>query len=414
MSQDFTGADHGHMARALRLAERGLYSSDPNPRVGCVLVRDGSVVGEGWHQRAGEAHAEVHALRVAGARARGATAYVTLEPCSHHGRTPPCCEALIEAGVRRVVAAMQDPNPLVAGRGIARLRAHGIEVTLGVAEAAARALNPGFISRMTRGRPWVRLKVGMSLDGRTALANGASQWITSAEARADVHRQRARSCALLTGVGTLLADDPELTVRGVPVTRQPLRVLLDTHLQAPAGARLFSGGNTLVLTAEADAAALLTPVPVRATGATDPGATASSGVRMDDRCQRLEALRALGVRVLELPVEPGRPGHLDLRCVFERLADAGLNEVLVEAGAGLNGALLAAGLVDECLFYVAPALLGDGARGPASMGVLSSLDARLALRYTEVVRIGPDLRITAVALDAPEAAADSLQSNSGS
>jgi diaminohydroxyphosphoribosylaminopyrimidine deaminase/5-amino-6-(5-phosphoribosylamino)uracil reductase len=362
------------MARALELALHGLETTTPNPRVGCVLVRDGNVVGEGWHQRAGEAHAEVHALRHAGDRAAGSTAYVTLEPCSHTGRTGPCCEALIEAGVRRVFAAMQDPNPLVAGRGIARLRAQGIEVHVGLQAAEARALNPGFVARMTRGRPWVRVKVGMSLDGRTALANGVSQWITSPEARADVHRLRARSCAVLTGLGTLRADDPQLSVRAVPASRQPLRVLIDSFLEAPAAAHLLVDGHTLVLALDS------------VLGNDDP----------PDTAQRAGMPQGQGVRRIGVPADPANPRHLDLRRALERLAAERLNEVLVEAGAGLNGALLAAGLVDECVFYLAPALLGDGARGPARLGPWTALADRLQLQFSEVVRVGPDLRITAI------------------
>ncbi len=234
-------ADSQWMAQALRLAELGLYTTSPNPRVGCVLVRDGKLIGEGWHKRAGEPHAEVHALRAAGESARGATAYVTLEPCSHHGRTPPCADALIAAGVRRVVVAMQDPNPLVAGQGIARLRAAGIDVECGLMEAAARELNIGFFSRMTRGTPWVRSKIAASLDGRTALANGASKWITGEAARRDVQHWRARSCAVLTGIGTVLADDPQLNVREPATERQPLRVVVDSELRISPGAKDIAG-----------------------------------------------------------------------------------------------------------------------------------------------------------------------------
>ena len=245
-------ADSQWMALALRLAERGLHTTSPNPRVGCVLVKDGKVIGEGWHERAGEPHAEVHALRAAGKAARGATAYVTLEPCSHHGRTPPCADALIAAGVSRVVAAMQDPNPLVAGQGLQKLRAAGIEVEYGLMEAAARELNIGFISRMTRGTPWVRSKIAASLDGRTALANGTSKWITGEAARLDVQHWRARSCAVLTGIGTVLADDPQLNVRGISTERQPLRVVLDSELRLSPAAKILQNGQTLIYTACAD------------------------------------------------------------------------------------------------------------------------------------------------------------------
>src|SRR5512143_772423 len=247
-------ADSQWMAHALRLAERGLYTTSPNPRVGCVLVKDGRVIGEGWHERAGEPHAEVHALRAAGEAARGATAYVTLEPCSHHGRTPPCADALIAAKVARVVAAMQDPNPLVAGQGLQKLAAAGIETDCGLMEAAARELNIGFISHTTRGTPWVRSKIAASLDGRTALANGTSKWITGEEARRDVQHWRARSCAVLTGIGTVLADDPQLNVREIEMGRQPLRVVLDRELRISPGAKILQGGRARVYTASSDAA----------------------------------------------------------------------------------------------------------------------------------------------------------------
>ena len=239
-----SAGDSVWMAQALHLAERGCYTTSPNPRVGCVLVKDGKLLAEGWHERAGEPHAEVHALRVAGAAAKGATAFITLEPCSHHGRTPPCADALIAAGVTRVVIAMQDPNPQVAGQGLARLRAAGIEAECGLMEASARELNIGFVTRMTHGMPWVRSKIAMSLDGRTALNNGVSQWITGAAARRDGHHWRARSCAVLTGIGTVLADDAQLTVREVETTRQPLRVVLDSALRLPVNARILGTENS--------------------------------------------------------------------------------------------------------------------------------------------------------------------------
>ena len=248
----FSAADHEFMAQALRLAELGLYSTTPNPRVGCVLVKDGVLVGEGWHRLAGEAHAEIHALRAAGEQARGATAYVSLEPCAYHGRTPPCAEALIASGVRRVVAAMRDPNPQVAGRGLARLAAAGVDAECGLLEGEARELNIGFVSRMTRGRPWLRLKAAASLDGKTALENGASQWITGAEARQDGHRWRARACAILTGLGTVRDDDPRLDVRGVDTARQALKVVVDSRLELPPDARLLAAGRVLVATAAVD------------------------------------------------------------------------------------------------------------------------------------------------------------------
>jgi diaminohydroxyphosphoribosylaminopyrimidine deaminase / 5-amino-6-(5-phosphoribosylamino)uracil reductase len=349
------------MAQALQLAERGLYSTSPNPRVGCVLVKEEALIAEGWHERAGEPHAEVHALRAAGELAKGATAYVTLEPCSHHGRTPPCADALIAAGIARVVIAMQDPNPQVAGQGIARLRSAGIEVECGLMEASARALNAGFISRMTRGLPWVRSKIAMSLDGRTALNNGASQWITGAAARRDGHHWRARSCAVLTGIGTVLADDAQLTVREVETTRQPLRVVLDSALKMPPGARILQGGNVLIYTASRD-------------------------------MQKISLLEQLGATIAVLPAANGQ---VDLPACLKDLAVRGCNEVLVEAGNILNGGLLQAGLIDELVLYLAPQLLGDMARGMARLGELTSLDQRVDLAWQDVRQFGSDLRIIA-------------------
>ena len=363
------------MAKALHLAERGLYTTSPNPRVGCVLVRDDKIVGEGWHQYAGEPHAEVHALHTAGEAARGATVYVTLEPCSHQGRTPPCADALIGAGVTRVVVAMQDPNPQVAGQGLAKLRAAGIEVECGLMEVAARELNIGFFSRMTRGLPWLRSKIAMSLDGRTALNNGLSQWITGAAARQDVQHWRGRSCAVLTGIGTVLADDPQLNVRGsqlaihepklgaheIKAMRQPLRAVLDSQLRLPLTARILCGGNVVVYTATSDS-------------------------------QKMAALEKLGVRVVVLPDGSGR---VDLIAMLRDLAASGCNEVLVEAGSILNGALLQAGLVDELVLYLAPQLLGDMARGMAQLGELTMLDQCVELEWQDVRNIGKDLRIVA-------------------
>jgi diaminohydroxyphosphoribosylaminopyrimidine deaminase / 5-amino-6-(5-phosphoribosylamino)uracil reductase len=354
-------ADSEWMASALHLAERGLYSTSPNPRVGCVLVKDNKLLGEGWHERAGEPHAEVHALRAAGEQAKGATAYVTLEPCSHHGRTPPCADALIAAGVARVVVAMQDPNPQVSGQGIARLRAAGIAVECGLMEASARAQNAGFISRMTRGLPLVRSKIAMSLDGRTALKNGVSQWITGAEARRDGHHWRARSCAVLTGIGTVLADDAQLTVRDVATTRQPLRVVLDSQLRMPLNARILQGGNVLIYTAVRDQ-------------------------------QKISLLENAGAKV---EVQSSDKGQVNLVACLQDLAARGCNEVLVEAGRTLNGAMLQAGLLDELVLYLAPQLLGDEARGMAQLGELTGLDQRVELSWQDVRNIGRDLRIIA-------------------
>lgn len=353
--------DAAWMARALRLAERGLFTTRPNPRVGCVLVKSGKLVGEGWHERAGEPHAEVHALRSAGLAARGATAYVTLEPCSHHGRTPPCAEALIAAGVARVVAATEDPNPQVAGQGLARLRAAGIETERGLMEAAARELNIGFFSRMTRGAPWVRSKIAASLDGRTALANGASQWITGEAARRDVQRWRARSCAILTGIGTVLNDDPQLNVRDIELPDQPLRVVVDGGLRTPPTARILQSEGAIIYTATQDAA-------------------------------RIASLEEAGARVMVLP---GANGRVDLHAVLRDLAANAINEVLVEAGSGINGTLLTAGLVDELVLYFAPQLLGDAARGIAALGELTRLEQRIELDWNDARRVGKDLRIAA-------------------
>jgi diaminohydroxyphosphoribosylaminopyrimidine deaminase/5-amino-6-(5-phosphoribosylamino)uracil reductase len=353
----FSAADHAHMARALQLAANGLYTTSPNPRVGCVIVKDDRVVGEGWHQRAGTPHAEIHALKVAGEAARGATVYVTLEPCSHHGRTPPCAEALIQAGVTRVVAAMRDPNPLVAGGGIDMLTLAGIEAEVGLMETEAQALNPGFISRMTRQRPWVRLKTAATLDGKTALANGASQWITGDAARADVQRLRARACAVLTGSGTVIADNPRMNVRDIETGRQPLRVVVDSSLRTPVDAAILPA---LIACHHAE-----------------PAARA--------------ALEQAGAEVIELP---GADGRVDLAALLTLLAQRGINELHVESGARLNGALLAAGLVDEWVAYVAPMAVGDTARGLFAQPPLTTLADAARFRLADVRQVGGDLRLT--------------------
>ncbi len=354
-------ADHDYMRRALELAARGLYTTTPNPRVGCVIVRDGAIVGEGFHERAGEPHAEVLALRAAGERARGATVYLTLEPCAHYGRTPPCADALIEAGVARVVAAMRDPNPRVAGGGFEKLRAAGIAVETGLMEEQACALNIGFVSRMTRGTPWVRLKVAASLDGKTALANGKSQWITSVEARRDGHAFRARACAILTGIGTVRDDDPRLDVREVETPRQPLKVLVDSRLEAPLDAKLFQSGKVLVAAAVNDEA-------------------------------RIAALQARGVEVVVLP---NAGGKVDLAELMRELGRRELNEIHVEAGFKLNGSLMREGLVDELLVYLAPSLLGESPSGMFNLPRIEDLDARWRLEFQDVARIGPDVRLLA-------------------
>ncbi len=367
-------ADSAWMARALQLAANGLYTTGVNPRVGCVLVKNNQMIGEGWHERSGEGHAEVMALRDAAARGhnpQGATAYVTLEPCSHHGKTPPCAEALIKAGVSRVVAAMEDPNPLVAGKGFALLKTAGIEVAAPLMAAEAEALNVGFIKRMHHGLPWVRLKMAGSLDGRSALANGQSQWITGPEARMDGHRFRARAQAIITGVGTLIADDPLLTVRDVsaPIgqTGQPvplasaLRVVVDGHLRTPITAKILQGG-CLVATAE-----------------TNPEKTA--------------ALQAAGAEVVCLPDANGR---VDLKALLEFLAQRGVNEVHVEAGPRLSGVFLKTGLVDELVVYMAPSILGSDALGWFDDLALNTLDQRIKLVFKDVRMIGADLRIVAM------------------
>jgi diaminohydroxyphosphoribosylaminopyrimidine deaminase/5-amino-6-(5-phosphoribosylamino)uracil reductase len=357
----FSATDHTYMAQALRLAEQGLYSTSPNPRVGCVIARAGKVVGEGWHQRAGTPHAEVHALQQAGAQARSATVYVTLEPCSHHGRTPPCADALIAAGVTRVVAAMHDPNPQVAGRGLARLQAAGIAVECGLMEETARELNIGFVSRMTRGRPWLRLKAAASMDGKTALSNGVSQWITGPAARQDVQQWRARSCAMLTGIGTVLADDPQMNVRAIETPRQPLRVVVDSQLHTPPGAKILAGGGVLIASAIEDPA-------------------------------KIQTLRDAGA---EVTVLTGNDGRVDLARLMSLLAQREVNELMVEAGATLNGALLAAGLVDELVLYLAPLLMGDAARGLFAFPALSRMDECKKLALRDVRQVGTDMRVIA-------------------
>lgn len=353
------------MAHALRLAQRGLYTTSPNPRVGCVIVSNQQLVGEGAHLKAGEPHAEVYALRQAGRLAAQADIYVTLEPCSHHGRTPPCVEAVIAANPRRVIIAMQDPNPLVAGRGVEALRARGIEVVLGVMENESRALNTGFISRMTHGLPYVRCKIAASLDGRTALNNGRSQWITSEAARMDVQHWRAQSCAILTGTGTVLADNPAMTVRLENTLRQPMRVIVDSQLRTPPQAKIL---EPTILSA--------------------PSILAYA----DDLGHASAALIDAGAELVKLPDANGR---VDLRKLLEVLAQRGVNEVLVEAGQGLNGALLSQGLVDELMIYYAPKLMGDMAKGMFAMPALTEMQQAVALEVMDVRMLGTDIRIRA-------------------
>ena len=357
----FTAADREFMRQALELAERGLYTTTPNPHVGCVIVKDGAVVASGWHEKAGFPHAEALALKAAGERARGATLYLNLEPCSHHGRTPPCADAIVASGIKRVVAAMKDPNPKVAGGGFAKLRAAGIEVEHGLMEDEARELNIGFVARMTRGRPWVRMKIAASLDGRTALANGKSQWITGEAARTDGHRWRARACAILTGHGTVRDDDPQLNVRGVDTPRQPLRIVVDSRFETPLSARVLKDGKTLVA-----------------------GAMSEAG--------RIAAIEKAGAETVVIPNDRGK---VELFKLMEELARRELNEIHVEGGTKLNGSLLQAGVVDELLVYLAPCLIGDSGRGMFDVHELTELSQARALKIRELERIGADVRIVA-------------------
>ncbi|MEY4762048.1 MAG: hypothetical protein RLZZ200_1904 [Pseudomonadota bacterium] len=358
---DWSDVDRAMMRRALALAESGLYTTDPNPRVGCVIARDGEIVGEGFHARAGELHAEPGALLAAGDRARGATAYVTLEPCNHHGRTPPCTEALIAAGVARVVYAARDPNPRVSGAGEERLRRAGIDVASGLLAGESRELNCGFVKRMEQGLPFVRVKLAMSLDGRTALANGESRWITAETARKDAQRYRARSSAILTGIGTVLGDDPAMNVRLPGADRQPWRVVLDGQLRTPSGSRIVErDGQVLVFGTQDDAA----------------------------RRTALEARSAV-VEIL-----PAVAGHIDLKAVLARLARLEMNEVWVEAGPRLAGAFVREGLFDELVVYVAPSLIGGDAMPLVQLPGIGRLDERLRLRYTDICQVGDDLRLT--------------------
>jgi diaminohydroxyphosphoribosylaminopyrimidine deaminase/5-amino-6-(5-phosphoribosylamino)uracil reductase len=364
----FDAADYVYMAEAVQLAQRGIYSTHPNPNVGCLIVAGDEVLGRGWHRRAGEPHAEVYALREAGERARGATAYVTLEPCSHTGRTPPCAEALVKAGVSRVVVGMQDSNPQVAGRGIEYLRKAGIKVDCGLLEAQVRGLNPGFISRMERGRPWLRVKLAASLDGRTAMASGESKWISGPEARQDVQRWRARSSAVMTGTGTIVSDDPSLNVRlepsqlyGVEPLRQPVRVVLDSQLRMSPQARLLSlPGETLVMTVSDNAAAR-------------------------------SALEQAGATVC---ITEAQHGKVSLQAVLHELAAREMNEVLLECGPTLAGAFTAAGLVDELVLYLAPHLMGDDARGLFHLPGLEYMQDRIPLQWQDIRQVGDTLRLT--------------------
>lgn len=355
--------DYRYMAQAIRLAERGLYTTDPNPRVGCVLVKAGEIIGEGWHERAGEPHAEIMALRNAGDNAKDAVAYVSLEPCSHHGRTPPCSNALIEAGVSRVIVAMEDPNPKVAGQGLSQLRESGITVDEGILTAQAEALNPGFIQRMRHGRPYVRCKMAMSLDGRTAMASGESQWITGESARQDAHRLRGRSSAIVTGINTVTTDNPSMNVRlEDEQVLQPVRIVLDSQLSIDSSAKMITlPGRTVVCTTSQDQ-------------------------------DRIESLATAGIEVVSLQEEDGR---VSLSALMDYLNKEQLNEVLVEAGATLSGAFIQAGLVDELVIYMAPVLMGDTARGLVSLPGIEKMADRVQLEITDMKAVGKDWRITA-------------------
>jgi diaminohydroxyphosphoribosylaminopyrimidine deaminase/5-amino-6-(5-phosphoribosylamino)uracil reductase len=358
--------DFAYMARAIQLAKLGNFTAHPNPRVGCVIVQDRDIIAEGWHKKTGEPHAEAIALAAAGDRARGATVYVTLEPCSHTGRTPPCADALIAAGVGRVVVGMQDPNPSVAGSGVARLRDAGIEVSVGVLETEARLLNPGFIRRMERGLPYVRVKLAVSLDGRTAMANGESKWITGDAARADVQKLRARSSAIVTGAGTILADNPLLTVRTEEVIKQPLRVIVDTNLSTPANSKIFSTeGEVLVVT-----------------------------VSEDEEAARM--LVDAGAEVIQL----SSAAHgVDLLELMQYLAENECNEVMIEAGATLAGSAVASGIVNELVVYIAPHLMGADSKGMFALPGLQEMEERVGLHFQDIRMVGNDLRITALVHD---------------
>jgi len=359
----FTDEDHAFMARALQLTERGRDTSTPNPNVGCVLVKDGRVIGEGVHVKAGEAHAEALALAAATESPEGATAYVTLEPCAHQGRTPPCAEALARAKVARVVVAIEDPNPVVHGRGATTLRDAGIRVDIGLMAAQAEEVHRGFLHRMRFGRPWMRIKAAASIDGRIALANGESKWITGEAARRDVHALRARSCAMLTGIGTVRADDPELTVRHVPSSRQPRRVIIDSRLEIDPAAKILKGEPPIIFTVSGDA---------------------SKRKRLTD----------LGAEVVDAPLDPGKPGKTDLAAIAQALGARGFNEVTVETGRQLNGSLLAAGVIDEIVLYLAPRILGDTAQGLFALPEFKHLDEAIHTRIVDVRPVGDDWRVT--------------------
>ncbi len=371
-------SDSVFMARAISLAKKGIYTVHPNPRVGCVIVKDNQIIGEGWHKRAGQPHAEINALNAIQQNqdSHGAIAYVTLEPCSHTGKTPPCANTLIDAGISRVVIAMQDPNPQVAGQGIQRLQDAGIEVEVGLQEQQSRAVNPGFIKRMEKGLPWVRVKLAMSLDGKTAMASGESQWITGTEARQDVQQLRACADVILTGIGTLLADDPSLNVRlsadDLEIEEdvfQPTRVIIDTHLQTPLKAKLFTlDGNTIVVTATQTA---------------------------EEQPDKIKALEALGAKINVL--KKTQEGRLPLASILKQLAQQEFNEVHVEAGSTLCGALIQQQLVDEIIIYVAANFMGSDARGLLDFTGIDKMQDKLALNIQDIRAVGNDWRISVTA-----------------
>lgn len=355
----FSSDDHAYMSQALQLAEKGLYTTSPNPRVGCVIVRDGKIVGSGWHVHTGQPHAEINALKIAGEAAQGATVYLTLEPCSHYGHTRPCAEALVRAKVAKVIIAMQDPNPLVAGKGASLLKQSKINVQDGLMQEKAKNLNIGFVSRMVNNRPWVRMKIAASLDGKTALNNGISQWITGEAARNDGHRIRARSCAVLTGIGTVLEDDPQLSVRFIETSRQPLRVIIDSRLEIPVTAQVLRGEGELIFTAS-------------------------------DNKEKIALLKKAGARPIILPDEKGK---IALEKMIKTLADFEINEVLIEAGSKLSGAFIKARLVDELIIYLAPHLIGVAAQGMLELPELKDLTEKYNLKIQDLRMVGQDIRV---------------------
>ncbi len=365
----FSSQDHAYMTQALRLAEQGLYTSQPNPRVGCVIVKGGKVVGEGAHLKAGEAHAEVHALNQAGDEAKGADVYVTLEPCAHYGKTPPCEAALINAGVARVVIAMQDPNPIVSGKGVIALEEKGIQVEVGLMEAAAEALNPGFIKRMRTNIPHVRCKIAASLDGKTALSNGRSLWITGEPARMDVHHWRARSDAVITGIGTVMSDNPSMTVRLEEDAKQSLRVVVDSQLSVPLQAKILNEHD-------------LSEYPVAIAYARD-------------KYGHADKLTKMGVELLHLPQDTSGNTRVDLLGLLDSLGQKGCNEVFIEAGHGLNGGFLQRNLIDECIFYYAPKLMGSDAMPMFSIKTITQMANAITLDLLDVRQFGGDIRVIA-------------------